>query len=154
LNAASFTSGQMVSINATESNTKNTANNVTAAKDWPISGLTLGGCGTLGFPYGIGIYQGYYDLSNVSLLANQSSLYFYKPGVYSCPAMFIMSQYSFAPSSDIAGGTAMSSVVSINGTWTGSVTSSAFHQFAPGVYTVVGGDEWGDIAVVHFTVSG
>jgi hypothetical protein len=154
LNAASFTSGQTVSINVTESNTQNTANNVSAAKDWPISGLTLGGCGTLNYPFGISIYQGYYDLNNVSLLASQSSLHFYQPGVYSCPAMFVMSQYAFAPSSDVAGGAAMSSVISTNGTWTGVVSSSTFHEFAPGVYTVVGGDEWGDVAVVHFTVTG
>ena len=32
-------------------------------------------------------------------------------------------------------------------------SSPNFTYFRPGVYTVVGGDEWGNLALVHFTVS-
>ena len=30
---------------------------------------------------------------------------------------------------------------------------ATFHQFSPGVYTVAGGDEWGTLLVLNFTVS-
>jgi hypothetical protein len=43
-----------------------------------------------------------------------------------------------------------------NGYWTKDSTddyNSSFSNFNPGVYTVVAGDEWGALVVVHFTVS-
>ncbi len=86
----------------------------------------------------------------------------YQPGVYACPAMFIVNGYSFQPLSDNASlGTLstgavtipMSSLVNTNGSWTGRMVGSTFNEFQPGVFTVVGGDEWGDVAIVHFSVS-
>jgi len=37
-----------------------------------------------------------------------------------------------------------------NGYWT---DSSEFKTFEPGVYTVAAADEWGALAIVHFTVT-
>jgi len=41
--------------------------------------------------------------------------------------------------------------VSLKGYWTDS-DSSRFRSFEPGIYTVVVGDEWGNVVVIHFTV--
>ena len=165
LNASSYYPGQGVSINITEYNTLSTANNVSRERNWPLSGMSLGGCGTLNYPFGISIFHGYYGASNISQLANQSSLSFYPSGVYSCPMMFAVNNYNFSPSSDNAtlgvapNGTApiaMTSDVSTKGSWTpssnGSIGASTYHEFIPGAYTVVGGDEWGDLVIVHFDV--
>jgi hypothetical protein len=39
------------------------------------------------------------------------------------------------------------------GYWTGNVQNTTLTDFEPGVYTVVAGDEWGALVVLHFTVS-
>jgi hypothetical protein len=36
---------------------------------------------------------------------------------------------------------------------TGGTSSAALTNFVPCVYTVVAGDEWGAVVVVHFTVA-
>jgi hypothetical protein len=162
LSAATFTPGQSVSINIRENNTQNNSNTVSRETHWPLNGMALGPCGTMNYPFGISVFYGYYDQGNLSLLANQSSMELYQPGVYACPAMFIVNGYSFQPLSDNASlGTLstgavtipMSSVVNTNGSWTGRMVGSTFNEFQPGVFTVVGGDEWGDVAIVHFSVS-
>jgi len=33
------------------------------------------------------------------------------------------------------------------------LNSGAFTIFSPGVYTIVGGDEWGDLVLLHFAVT-
>lgn len=154
LSSNTYAPGETIPINLTEINTLNVANNVSSASDWAIDGLALGGCGTLNFPFGIRIFQGYYDGNNISSASNQSSVQFYAPGVYSCPAIFNITQYAFQPSSDVAGSLPMSTVVNVQGSWTGGASGSTLHVLPDGVYTVVGGDEWGNLVIVHFTVTG
>ena len=46
---------------------------------------------------------------------------------------------------------------SVNGFWTGGQGSTGLaklNQFPAGVYTIVGADEWGNVLVLHFTVTG
>jgi hypothetical protein len=40
------------------------------------------------------------------------------------------------------------------GSWTDPSNDSTYHPFAPGTYTVVAGDEWRDVAILHFTTQG
>ncbi len=47
---------------------------------------------------------------------------------------------------------AMRSKSTTKGYRTGGAKSE-FNEFASGVYTVVGVDEWGALAILHFTVS-
>jgi hypothetical protein len=42
--------------------------------------------------------------------------------------------------------------VKLTGYWT-SDTIPQFKNFDPGIYTVIGGDEWGAMVVLHYTVS-
>jgi hypothetical protein len=39
------------------------------------------------------------------------------------------------------------------GYWASNNVGATFTNFEPGVYTVIAGDEWGALVVVHFTVS-
>jgi hypothetical protein len=45
--------------------------------------------------------------------------------------------------------------LTINGYWPDDSFSSnsQLTNFSPGVYTVVGGDEWGNLIVLHFMVA-
>jgi hypothetical protein len=40
-----------------------------------------------------------------------------------------------------------------NGYWTGADPDAVQHNFEPGVYTIVAGDEWGALVILHFTVA-
>jgi hypothetical protein len=46
----------------------------------------------------------------------------------------------------------ISAEITLKGYWTNSSVPN-FTYFDPGVYTVVGGDEWGNLVFVHFTIS-
>jgi hypothetical protein len=70
--------------------------------------------------------------------------------------------YDFRPSSDIAAiytsynteplSISMTAEVTSAGFWTGS-PKATFSNFTPGIYTVVGGDEWDALVILHFTIS-
>jgi hypothetical protein len=134
---------------------------VSAAHDWPIGGLASGPCGPLNIPVGIAVLSGYYDAANVT---SGKALQVYNPGVYACPAIISgITSYLFQPSSDNATvygscqpsacfNETVSATVSVTGYWTGG--PSTFTSFPSGVYTVVAGDEWGGLAILHFTVAG
>jgi len=159
LNGSSISSGQGIAATAVEVNTLTTANNVSAAAKWPIGNLAVGPCGHLNEPVGIAVLSGNYDAANVS---SGLALQIYQPGTYACPAALSgISGFLFQPSSDNATvlGTCQpgpcfsettSASISVRGYW----TANAFASFPSGVYTVVAGDEWGGIAIAHFTVTG
>src|SRR2546426_3713019 len=163
LNSTRIRPGQGISITVQEKNTLSSVNNVSASMEWPLSGLSLGPCGPLNFPVGVAIIQGYYTSSDVSA---GRPLGLYQPGEYSCPAMLSgIGAYVFQPSSDRASivGSCnpepcftenMSSTIGAKGYWVENLLmGSAFSDFAPGLYTAVGGDEWGTLAVLHFLVA-
>ena len=164
LSATEIQPGQQVSLTIAEKNTLNSMNTVQAANNWPLKGLGVSACGTLNYPIGIAIFQGYYtsaDINPGALLALYDP---YAP--YACPMILSgITAYAFKPLSAVAdvlvsgssepaiAALQMNAVVAAKGYWTAGQTST-FANFAPGVYTVVGGDEWGGLVVLHFTVSG
>lgn len=162
LNATTFQPGQEISVVIDEQNTLATENNVTASYSWPLEGLSLGNpCKT--YPMGMAIFQGYYTSSNVS---SATPLRIYSPSnVTSCGFPPAVSYYSFAPLSDIANvfiigdlnpsltDFKIRSEITVTGYWLNSQETTP-NNFTPGVYTVVGGDEWGALAVLHFVVQG
>ena len=162
LDSAIYQSGQTVNIAVDEINTLKKTNNVSAAGNWAFPGLSLGPCGTLNYPFGIAIFQGYYTAGN---LASATPLKLDNPdAVYACPMILAeISTYAFQPSGDTAdvfqlGGIdpvlteGMNAQIHPAGYWTGS-PNGVLTSFVPGVYTVVAGDEWGALVVLHFTVS-
>jgi hypothetical protein len=162
LNTTTLQPGQEVSIVVDEQNTLSVSNKVLSSRNWPLNGLILGPCGTLNYPFGVSICQGYYSSANVSVA---TPLLLYAPGaIYHCPAILSeITAYVFQPSSNVAAilgscdpnpcsTTEMSAEVTATGYWTGSPTA-ALINFTPGIYTVIAGDEWGTSAVLHFVVS-
>jgi hypothetical protein len=164
LNATTFQPGQEISVVIDEQNTLPTGNNVSASNNWPLNGLSLDSpCGPLDYPFGIAVFQGYYTSLNVS---SATPLQIYNPGIVtSCGFPPAVSSYSFAPLSDTANvfiigdpnpsltDFKVSSEITVTGYWTWTHGQEpTLGNFTPGVYTVVGGDEWGTLAVLHFVV--
>ena len=87
-----------------------------------------------------------------------------KPSLLGCDAVaFPPDSYTYKPFSaaSVITGTHISAANIVSGThvgfWTDPQSSNGtaiYHPFVPGTYTVVAGDEWGQIAMLHFTVQG
>ena len=155
-------------------NTLSTVNNVTGASDWAFSSLT----NTTSFPCPSYVYyqvfQGYYVQSNISSAGSPLQV----SPVYkflSCP-QFIWSYYLFQPSSDqalIPNGhsetnssiiyqkTTTGLTALLTGNYTEMYNASIFTMngalppppFPPGTYTLVAGDQWGQLVILHFVVT-
>ncbi len=165
VNSTSLKPGEMIAITLSEQNIRFFPNEVRAASDWKVQGLSLGPCGTVNRPIGFAIFRGNYTTDNISA---GHPLQLYKPGAYFCPAILSgISSYVFDPANNLANvmGTCtpnpcfklqIEDQSEFAGSW-GETTlpflsQATFHQFTPGVYTVAGGDEWGGILVLNFTI--
>jgi hypothetical protein len=162
INSTSLQPGQEITVIIDEQNTLSKINNVPAAKKWPLKGLILGPCGTLNYPVGVAIFEGYYISANIS---TATPLNLYNPNaLYHCPDMLTaITAYEFQPLSDVASiygscdpnpcitDVKINSEVAAKGYWTGS-PQTEFSIFNPGVYTVVGADEWCALAILYFVV--
>jgi hypothetical protein len=160
LDSTTYYPGEQISITIEERNTLATDNNIHVSDGWSVQGLNLGPCDTI-YPFGISILQGYYDAEGVVAI---TPLQLFDPNVVPpcapiLPAVF----YDFQPWSDVAAiytgydsepsSIDMIANVTPAGFWTGSPPNASFSNFSPGIYTVVGGDEWGALVILHFTVS-
>ena len=165
LDSKTYQSGQQVGIYIDETNILSKTNTINSSAKWPISGLGVGPCGVLNYPFGIVIFQGNYTAANIS---SGTPLQIYEPGIYHCPMTLAgISSYVFQPLSDNAALFQMSESTPVinnmemdtefepapTGYWASNDVGATFTNFEPGVYTVVAGDEWGALVVVHFTVA-
>ena len=66
LDSTTYQPGQEISIKVDVKNTLSKTNKISASEKWPISGLGVGPCGTLNYPFGVAIFQGDYTVANVS----------------------------------------------------------------------------------------
>ena len=163
LDSKTYQSGQQVGIDIDEKNTLSKTNTINSSTKWPVSGLRVGPCGTLNYPFGIAVFQGNYTAANIS---SATPLQIYEPGIYHCPMILTdISSYVFQPLSDNAAIFQMSEPTAVfsmamntefepapTGYWASNNVGATFTNFEPGVYTVVAGDEWGALVFVHFTV--
>ena len=152
--------GQEVSITFDEKNTPSTTNNVPATDNLP-SEFMSGFPNDPSFPLGLAVLRGNYTGLNYSTV---TPLIIFHPGeVYTGTAIIAApTSYSFQPFIDVAtlnGGDYNSSdairlhiEISVNGYWPNKESSSS-RNLEPGVYTVVAGDEWGTLVILHFTVT-
>jgi hypothetical protein len=155
LNSTVVASGATVGINVSDYNPFPTELNLSKEDAWPVQGLGTGGCPSLYYPFGIEVLHGVYTSSNVSQGAPLEIF-----PVVACPMIVMyITGYLFQPMSDNAtvlpgtGELAMATTVSAGGTY--GMSGSQFNQltpFSPGTYTVVAGDEWGNLAFSYFTV--
>jgi hypothetical protein len=158
-------SGSSFSVGITDFNTLATTNSPTMTGPPTIGGNTLavGPCSQL--PLGLGLWQGYYSVGNLSAAPPLS---LFPPEIYWCPAEYPVAYFSFSPLSDNVSlyspqpsGSGNATVPTdmwtmpdaftqnITGYWT---SQGILRQFQPGVYTLVGGDDYGQLAIVHFYV--
>jgi hypothetical protein len=163
LDATTYKAGQEITITIDEQNTRSTANNNAAAQNWPMAKLAVGPCGTLNYPFGMAVFKGYFSSDDVVAAAPVT---LYDPGtIYHCPLILAgITAYDFKASSnaaDIIGACepnpclldmTMQTVILVKGYWTtGSMVN--LNNFDPGIYTVAAGDEWGNLAILHFTIT-
>jgi len=163
-------SGQSISIAVQGVNRLDSLNCVSKGGDWPtfyphgytVSGdqvlNPVGGC-SIPEPVGFAIFSGYYDSGDFGF---GNDLGLFKPEQLLCITTSgapPTTSYAFQPQSDnmtiyannqFAGKDTVVLSLSTGGYWT---ENSVFEKFSPGLYTVMGGDEWGDVAFLYFLVS-
>jgi hypothetical protein len=155
VNAAALSPGEPLRINVSEYNTLYTNNNVAAATNWGVNGLTIGACPNINvLPFGAAVFQGHYDARNISQ-GTPLELF----GAVSCPQLMrLITGYNFLPVSssaaimpggDIASPTPMSATETVTGTYARGIQLT---PLTSGIYTVVAGDEWGTLGFLYINV--
>ncbi len=161
VNATTLRPGEGLAMTVVEENTLDKVNRVPAAQEWAVEGLTLGPCGTLNYPVGLALFKGYYTAATVG---GSTPLKLYDPTVlYHCPMILAgITAYEFQPQSNVADvygscdpnpcieGMTIDPYWTADGCWAGN--PATFHEFEPGIYTVVGGNEWGALAFLYIEV--
>jgi hypothetical protein len=168
VNSTAVRPNATMTFSVTELNVLSTTNNVSASSEWRLPDLRwLQGCGGPPYlPHGIELFQGYYTLGNVT---SASPLAFWGAipcGVGSIDYIGNVTSYAFQPNSDNASYSARqsdalkeyppTSMLFGNGIYAGSVNEAPVNQLpssAPTTYTLVAGDEWGALVLLHFSVT-
>lgn len=174
----SLNTSDTILVSISEYNILSQVNNVTAASDWPIQNLSVGGC-NFGEPFGIAVLKGYYTSTNISkgpslplfpaLVCPAPELageyYIFQPESYSATIITIPYYSSLSPytSTTAVHETLALQPVTDNVPLDGyccrhiPVGNGAYAigsiPFSAGSYTIVGGDGWGNLVIVHFTVT-
>ena len=158
LNASTIQVGGSVNYTASVFNTRHSVNNVSSASNWAIPGLIMTATGPTDSPIAYAVMPGHYVSGNISKAPSIDY------GICCTTVMGGITVYSFRPISDIA-----SVIGSCNpnpcftrpvSTWrpfdsypSGVGAEVQWVKFTAGVCTVVAEDEWGDVALVSFTVT-
>ncbi len=174
LNSTIIQDGGAINVTVTISNTLPHANNVSGENKWAIPSLTS----SASFPCQNYVYyqvfQGIYSESNISSAANPLQV----SPVYQSLSCIILQRpyYVFQPLSDQASipvgqytsnsstfyqTTFMRISEPLIGNYSSVYNASVFTQagtlppppFHPGNYTIIAGDEWGQLVLLHFTVT-
>jgi rhodanese-related sulfurtransferase len=155
VNTTILNPGEALQITVSEYNTLTTTNDLTCGKNWSITGLALGACPNAYVqPFGVTIFKGRYTAQNFS---QATPLDIFAP--VACPNYSrLITDYIFQPDSMdayvmpvcfITVATPMSAQVTVNGTYT---QGTKLQLLDLGVYTIVAGDEWGNIEFLYFNV--
>jgi len=162
--STSIKAGDDITITIGEHNTRSVENQIGTASNLKIQGLSLGPCAFDG-PTGLAIMRGYYTKDSI---ATGLHLALWHPGAYSCPIYVGVDSYIFDPNSSLATVVTYQGPnttfklqtenrVHFSGSWTEGTQpfyeDAILQPFSRGMYTLVGGDEWGDILVLNFMVS-
>jgi len=146
LDSTTYKPGHDVYITVEEHNTLNTDIIVPGSNNWGFDYLAMGGCGTNGGFVGIAIFHGYHTASDKSF---GEPLLFWNYNITTpCPTTTTPPNgFDFTPLDQ------KYADLDLKGYWNGNSPSAVFTNFEPGVYTVIAGDEWGALVIVHFTVT-
>jgi hypothetical protein len=162
-------------------NTLPTDNNLSSSQAWPVSGLLAGPCSTYK-PIGIAVMKGFYTSANISEgqplhLFQQlfcpayfpAAFYIFGPtsdyvrmisGPQASLSRTLNSSTMTSTSQNSNPLGDMEAVIPLNGSCCREIpgpqncTCFVFSSipFSTGTYTVAGGDEWGDLVILHFFV--
>ncbi|MGI0017146.1 MAG: hypothetical protein ACREA1_00390 [Nitrosotalea sp.] len=151
--------GQSIGISISVNNTLGTPVAVASQNDWSYPNVSTGPCFTIG--YGVSILDGFYDTNNMT---GGKILNLFNPGIL-CPVVQETAKvYEFQPQSDNVKESQCKSIEGLqcrtdtyqmgqdykfDGYWDAGMVQ----PFKSGVYTVVGADEWGHVAIEHFVVT-
>ena len=143
---------EAVGVDISLNNTGSTPLILAKSDNWPRNDLSSGPCSNL--PFGIAILKGYYAEQNMT---GASSLVIYQN--IPCPNPASIKSYTFQPLSSKAtqecDGPFSCPVLAdmkIHLKIDGFMDNNGQHRpFNVGTYTIVGGDEWGHVAIQHFT---
>jgi hypothetical protein len=162
LNSTTYHPEDQISVTINERNILPIENKIHAANRWPVQGVVpINPCDLPPYPFRISILQGYYDARSA---ASIPPLQLIEPAFRLCPCMPVIVSYDFPPWSNTAVVRTLdgreppwsintTAKVTSAGFWTGFPSNTTLSNFTPGIYTVVGGDEWGALVVLHFTVT-
>jgi hypothetical protein len=173
LNTTLLSSGQGIDITVYELNMLGRFNNITAADAWNYTGyqglICVPGDGLYNLPFNVAIVPGYYTQTNVSVA--DSLPVFWSPCTILPACLYAggpPTEYDFYPQSSMAvahNGTGfrvgvirenVSTSLSFSGyydpTCSGLQPYASTLNFPSRIYTVICGDEWGQLAILHFTV--
>ncbi len=175
-NSSVIPSQDAINISFSLWNALSKPNNFTTSNDWVVQGLEAGPCQNFYSPIGIAVYRGYYDENNVSA-ANPLPIW----AVVECIASYIFngttivglplnySSYSLFPNSNVGYYEAYYTEYNSQNISEGwfpttlggysivyaSSSGAGFNSLGssqPYIYTVAVGDEWGQLALLHFQV--
>lgn len=142
--------------------------NMSAENKWYVPSQPSGGpCSEGRTPFGVEILRGYYSVSNVSegknVLGFPSVIWSCPTGVENdtapsipalsyvqAPAVSLSCVYAIAGDNVTSGDVCGTGFLVPGGNFIAFVSSIGSRQ--PSVYTLVGVDEWGDLAILHFSV--
>lgn len=157
--------GPNFTVTAEEFNLLSSVNNVTEANQWKYGASLLdpfNNCAPGDSPVGFAIFRGYYGMNNYT---SGKALPLYNTTImFSCTVNYFPDVYLFSPKSDNVSvyndhqfevNTTASITLSTSGYWTGGADTpspATFNAFA-GSYTVLGADEWGNVLLLHFSVT-
>ena len=181
LNSTTYQYGDQISVTIDEKNTRARENNISVSDNWPVFGyLGVGPCNTLNYPFGIALLQGYYDEKSI---ASATPLQIYPivfcPAERVVVSYVFQPSSNIASRRTMEGDwlspISMNTDVTLTGVcdrWVSVNLSEssgyvctpngsypvvghvqATSNFSPGIYTLVGGDEWGTLAILYFSIS-
>jgi hypothetical protein len=157
--------GANFTVTAEEFNILGSVNNVTEASAWRYAAELLdpfNNCAQGDSSVGFAIFQGYYGMNNYT--SGKSLPLYNTTTMFSCTVNFSPYEYLFQPKSDNVSiyndhqfqvNTTASVSLSTSGYWTGGADTASpatFNTFA-GSYTVLGAGEWGNVLLLHFSVT-
>lgn len=164
-----ISSGTNITLRIQLANMGDTIINESRGDSWPVIDgsphlLSTGPCGSY-YPYGYAVFGGNLTVDSIR---NATPLQMYEPGFYACPVFLEFNYYLFQPDSNTAVvsgpnppfSITLYSNLNFGGYWTNNSSESGnstfqnyhFSYFPQGVYTVVVADQWGALALMHFTV--
>ncbi|MDE1858244.1 MAG: hypothetical protein KGI26_04145 [Thaumarchaeota archaeon] len=148
INSTSVPLGGGISVAGWMNSSSSSINNITASDRWGIgpAGLWTRIC-TSGWPLGLGIMAGHFTEDNVTF----GTLTPIPQPLVQCPVQ------AATPGYFLLGPRSSRALVDLNGVPQYWVLQSSFSlstgQLAPGTYTAVIADEWGDVVTTNFAVA-